>query len=257
MDTARRGFSLATATARRQERRGRQVSSAVAVSRRCARGVTQIGSKSILILPRRTRQYRSPARSPTARKGDPAVRNRSREHRRSPVERRASRAVRVVTVAGVCALALPVHAADTVLVPAGAEWKYLDNGSNQGTAWRGAGFDDSAWKSGLRAARLRRRRRGDGRRLRPRTRATSTSRRISGGLSTLPAPGAFTSLTLRLIRDDGAVVYVNGAEVFRTNMPAGTIAYTTPATAGDRRRRREHVRDHRPRAGRAGGRRPT
>jgi hypothetical protein len=34
-----------------------------------------------------------------------------------------------------------------------------------------------------------------------------------------------------LIRDDGAVVYLNGAEVYRNNMPAGTIAYNTFANA--------------------------
>ena len=33
--------------------------------------------------------------------------------------------------------------------------------------------------------------------------------------------------TLR--RDDGAVVYLNGTEVFRTNMPGGTISHTTLA----------------------------
>jgi uncharacterized repeat protein (TIGR01451 family) len=31
-------------------------------------------------------------------------------------------------------------------------------------------------------------------------------------------------------RDDGIVVYVNGVELFRENMPTGTIAYNTPAT---------------------------
>jgi hypothetical protein len=36
------------------------------------------------------------------------------------------------------------RAAETPLVNAGATWKYPDNGANQGTAWQGAGFDDSA-----------------------------------------------------------------------------------------------------------------
>src|SRR5690242_7320643 len=36
----------------------------------------------------------------------------------------------------------------TSLIPAGAIWQFLDNGSNQGTAWRSVGFDDSAWKEG-------------------------------------------------------------------------------------------------------------
>jgi len=40
-------------------------------------------------------------------------------------------------------------------------------------------------------------------------------------------PAAFTTLTLDVIRDDGIVVYMNGNEVFRNNMPTSTIAYNT------------------------------
>ena len=46
----------------------------------------------------------------------------------------------------------------------------------------------------------------------------------------MPDPAALGPLTLRLLRDDGAVVYINGMEVFRSNMPAGTVTYTTPAS---------------------------
>jgi hypothetical protein len=44
-------------------------------------------------------------------------------------------------------------------------------------------------------------------------------------------PASVGALTLRLRRDDGAVVYLNGQEVFRSNLPAGTITHTTPASA--------------------------
>ena len=37
---------------------------------------------------------------------------------------------------------------DQVLVNRGSTWKYLDDGSDQGTAWRGTDFDDSGWKEG-------------------------------------------------------------------------------------------------------------
>ncbi|QGS69395.1 hypothetical protein CV093_17135 [Oceanobacillus sp. 143] len=37
---------------------------------------------------------------------------------------------------------------EKVLLDRGSTWKYLDNGSNQGTAWKEANFDDSNWKSG-------------------------------------------------------------------------------------------------------------
>ncbi|MCU0858797.1 MAG: hypothetical protein MUC65_10400, partial [Pontiellaceae bacterium] len=42
---------------------------------------------------------------------------------------------------------------------------------------------------------------------------------------------AVTSLTLNLLRDDGAVVYLNGTEVLRDNMPSGTISYLTLASS--------------------------
>src|SRR5439155_12526192 len=42
-------------------------------------------------------------------------------------------------------------------------------------------------------------------------------------------PSAFSRLLLRLIRDDGAVVYFNGVEVYRNNMLAGPISYNSLA----------------------------
>src|SRR2546428_8567821 len=38
--------------------------------------------------------------------------------------------------------------AQTTLISAGAVWKYLDDGSDQGTGWSALGFDDSTWHSG-------------------------------------------------------------------------------------------------------------
>lgn len=40
-----------------------------------------------------------------------------------------------------------------------------------------------------------------------------------------------TELNLSLLRDDGAVVYLNGTEVFRDNLPTGAVAYRTWALA--------------------------
>lgn len=44
-------------------------------------------------------------------------------------------------------------------------------------------------------------------------------------------PAATYQLRLEHILDDGAVFYLNGQELLRTNMPAGAITHTTPATA--------------------------
>jgi uncharacterized repeat protein (TIGR01451 family) len=109
------------------------------------------------------------------------------------------------------------------LLPFGTTWKYLDDGSNQDTAWRTVGFDDSAWASG--AAQLGF---GDG------DEATSLN---AGDITyyfrhtfTIADTDAINALALELLRDDGAVVYLNGTEVFRSNMPSSSITYQTRAT---------------------------
>jgi hypothetical protein len=43
-------------------------------------------------------------------------------------------------------------------------------------------------------------------------------------------PVDLATLELRLRRDDGAIVYINGVEVARSNMPAGAVTYTTLAS---------------------------
>ncbi len=43
----------------------------------------------------------------------------------------------------------------------------------------------------------------------------------------------FTSLQLNVRRDDGAILYLNGREVVRTNMPAGPVDFSTPTPGTD------------------------
>jgi hypothetical protein len=47
---------------------------------------------------------------------------------------------------------------------------------------------------------------------------------------TIDDPTTVASVTLALVRDDGAAVYLNGAEVHRTNLPTGPLGSTTRAT---------------------------
>ena len=120
-----------------------------------------------------------------------------------------------------------VATAPVTLVATGSSWRYLDNGSNQGTAWRAFGFADTSWKTG--AAPLGY---GD-----PVTTSVGFGPSSSSKYVTtyfrrqFTAANGFTSLALRLRRDDGAVVYVNGTEVARSNMPSGTISSTTLASS--------------------------
>jgi hypothetical protein len=121
------------------------------------------------------------------------------------------------------------------MIRPGAVWKYRDNGVYPGDAWKNLGFDDSAWPSGPAELGY-----GDG------FEATTNSFGPNSNnkyITTwyrrswdVPDKSVITGLTVRLLRDDGAVVYLNGTEVFRSNLPDGSIAPSTLATnnvAGD------------------------
>jgi hypothetical protein len=114
------------------------------------------------------------------------------------------------------------------LIAANSVWRYLDDATDPGTAWRTAAFNDSAWKTG--AAELGY---GDGD---ERTQLTATT----GGVRarafffrrafTVANPSEITALKIRLVRDDGALVYLNGTLVFRSNMPEGPVNASTFAS---------------------------
>ncbi len=114
--------------------------------------------------------------------------------------------------------------AELRLVAAGASWKYLDNGSDQGTAWRAPAFADGSWSTGTAEIGY-----GDDNTLDDRPEATKLSYFLTTPPTTtyfrkkftLPVPRAMLkSLKLRLLRDDGAAVYLNGVEIARDNLPA-------------------------------------
>src|SRR5439155_10144179 len=123
----------------------------------------------------------------------------------------------------------PAHS-QGILVPRGSVWKYSDQGIDLGTAWRESGFGDGSWASG--PARLGFG--GDGE-----VTMVSYAPDLNNKYITtyfrksfnVTNAAALTRLTLNLLRDDGAVVYLNGVEVRRDNMPAGTITYTNYASS--------------------------
>ena len=153
-----------------------------------------------------------------------------RARRRGRPMRRATRRARSSALRGWLALGASPAAAESVgqfLVSAGASWRYLDDGSNQGTAWRASGFDDAAWAQG--PAQLGY---GDGDEATvvgcgPSAPACTTGNFITTYFRksfTVSDPASIPQLQLSLLRDDGAVVYLNGVEVARSNLPAGAIA---------------------------------
>ncbi|MBX9448769.1 MAG: DUF839 domain-containing protein [Taibaiella sp.] len=111
-----------------------------------------------------------------------------------------------------------------------SNWKYNDQGDDLGTTWFGSSYDDSDWSYG--PGKL-------GYSDNPTTTLSygpsSSSKyptyyfRKHIGITDLS--GLNDSLDISLLYDDGAVVYINGNEIFRTNMPEGEITYSTFASA--------------------------
>ncbi len=103
----------------------------------------------------------------------------------------------------------------TSYVNSGNLWKYLADGSDQGTAWREVGFDDSSWDEGISELGY-----GDG------DEATEIP---SGGFGSryatsyfrktidIPDPAIFGDFAMEVTYDDAFVVYVNGIEVGRSD----------------------------------------
>ena len=123
---------------------------------------------------------------------------------------------------------LPTGAQAQVLLSRGSVWRYLDNGSDQGTAWYQSGFNDSGWASGRAHLGY-----GDGDEATvvsygpdPNNKYPTTYFRTTFNVAN---PSQVTALTLWLVRDDGAAVYLNGQEVVRNGLPVGA-AFNTYAT---------------------------
>jgi len=123
-----------------------------------------------------------------------------------------------------------------VLLANGAVWKYLDNGSDQGTAWRAAGFNDSAWPSGPAELGY-----GDGP-ARPESTVVGFGTNAEAKFATtyfrklfdVPSPAVLSNLVLRVLRDDYAAVYLNGTLIYK-DFTNATYSYTNyfPGQATD------------------------
>jgi lysophospholipase L1-like esterase len=131
-------------------------------------------------------------------------------------------------LARIQAITIRTNQFTTTLVRGGDSWKYSDTGDDLGTNWTQPGYDDSAWNTGV--ARF-----GYGDLdivttnsygLDPANKFATTYFRRS---FVVPRNVAVTNLNFRLARADGAAVWLNGQELFRTNLPGGPIAYTNLA----------------------------
>ena len=102
-------------------------------------------------------------------------------------------------------------------ITTGYTWKYIDNGSDQGTEWRAIDFNDTAWSSGPSPLGYG----GDGEATELSFGGDSGNKYATTYYRTtieIPNPTVFLNFLLRVKYDDGAAVYINGVEQFRQNL---------------------------------------
>lgn len=126
---------------------------------------------------------------------------------------------------------LPPPRQAQILLPARATWKYLDTGVTPSAAWKNLLFNDSNWKTGPAPIGY-----GVG------DEASIAGYGGNAGNKFITTwfrksfvvenPADFYALVLGVRRNDGAVIYLNGQEIYRGNMPAGAFSPSTVATNG-------------------------
>jgi hypothetical protein len=123
---------------------------------------------------------------------------------------------------------LQLAKAQIKLITVGDSWKYHDSGINLGTTWFAANYNDATWPSGNAQFGY-----GDGDETtvinygpNPNNKYVTTYFRKSINITNL---AAIKKMDMRIKRDDGILIYVNGSSIYRDNLPGGNISYNTPA----------------------------
>jgi len=119
----------------------------------------------------------------------------------------------------------------TDLVEPNSKWRYRDNGVDPGPEWHSPSFNATSWLIGFGPFGY-----GD---VHIKTQVSSGGDADDKHMTTwfrqpfaVKAVDKISHLNLRLMRDDGAVVYINGVEIMRSNMPDGPIGPDTEAISG-------------------------
>ncbi len=124
----------------------------------------------------------------------------------------------------------PVLGETEKLISSGDLWRYYNQdhapADQAGITWKEPGYDDSTWPSGPSQLGY-----GDGGEATVLGYGNNASAkwpsyyfRRTVGVADVTK---YTGMIIRLVRDDGAVVYINGVEVWRANVPDGTLTFDT------------------------------
>ncbi|MDF2550867.1 MAG: hypothetical protein K0R77_142 [Chryseobacterium sp.] len=126
---------------------------------------------------------------------------------------------KLLTIAALVLMTSTAFQAQTTIFPLGSSWKFNDNDLALASTWKDATYDTSAWAS------------GNG----PLGYGDPVTTNFVSGVDTAYLTKDFavnladltTTMEFGIRRDDGIVVYLNGEEVIRNNMPTGVISHST------------------------------
>lgn len=126
---------------------------------------------------------------------------------------------KLLTMGALAILAGSGVQAQTLIFNKNASWSYKDNNQAQPAGWNAQTYDISTWAV------------GNG----PLGYGDPVTTTINSGLTTAYFAKDFTvdlatlsdMMELGVMRDDGIIVYLNGEEVVRDNMPAGAVTFNT------------------------------
>jgi hypothetical protein len=125
---------------------------------------------------------------------------------------------------------VPPPAALVNLITISNIWRYEQSGNDLGTNWIAPAYDDATWPSGLALFAFE---------TAPLPEPIRTSLVVTNGKWTFYFRTHFniasnlnvSGIEINHIIDDGIVVYLNGMEINRYNMPPGPVAFATPAAS--------------------------
>ena len=121
--------------------------------------------------------------------------------------------------------AVATEPADATLIGSGSSWSYFYSAIDPAPGWQAPDYDASSWQTGL--APL-----GWGQAILGTTLTAAAPKPLTSYFRrsfTIADPSEIGAIEVTTRADDGIVLYLNGVEITRVNMPSGTVTSGTYA----------------------------
>tara|TARA_R110000868_G_scaffold304437_7_gene565052 strand:+ start:25146 stop:29834 length:4689 start_codon:yes stop_codon:yes gene_type:complete len=115
------------------------------------------------------------------------------------------------------------------IISTGSNWRYFDGSGEPLASWKSIDYNDSGWSNGQGVFGY-----GDSQTTEIEYGGNTEDKYITSYYRKsfqIDDLSKINDLSIKLLRDDGAVVYLNGVEVVRSNMPDGTVSNSTEASS--------------------------